>query len=458
MTSTARLERDFIRHLSRVFLMGRWMPAAMVERLRLGLGKRLKLRWAEPLSELLCQVYLEPPGLLDVMHVVAADSALAAWCSRRQGAISINLAAVGPAIMAPATTAVREWNLPALTTVGELADWLQITSEELDWFADRFSWERCRTVGTSRHYDYRWLRRTGNRWRLIESPRLRLKAIQRKILHVILNHVPAHEAAHGFRAGRSCASYAAPHVGKSVVWKLDLQNFFPNLRRPRIRALWQTLGYPDDVAEYLAGLVTNAVPQPELNAVRDAMSLETFQEWERVLTSPHLPQGAPTSPALANLAAFRLDCRLTGLAAKTGVVYTRYADDLAFSGDARFARTLPAFRQWVLAIILDEGFQIRDRKSRTMRAHEQQQLTGLIVNDHVQSPRQGYDELRALLYNCVRFGPPSQNRDHVADFHAHLLGRIGAMGRYSESRAARLHALFERIEWPRTNETNEPEA
>lgn len=447
MTSSAHLERDFIRHLSRVFLMGPWTPVTMVERVRLALGKRRKLRWAAPLCELLCSVYPESPGLFDVMHVVAADPALAAWCVQQESAPHINLAVVGPAIMAPAVISFREWTLPSLTTLGELANWLRLTPEELDWFADRFSWERCRTVPTSRHYDYRWLRRSGQRWRLIESPRTRLKALQRQILHDILDRVPVHEAGHGFRAGRSCATYAAPHGGRSVVWKLDLRNFFPSLRRPRIRVLFQTLGYPDDIAESLAALVTNAVPRNELQAVRNQMSLETFVEWESVLKSPHLPQGAPTSPALANLAAFRLDCRLTGLASKSGVTYTRYADDLAFSGEASFARSLPQFRQWVLAIILDEGFQMRDRKTRTMLRHEQQQLTGLVINTRVQTPRQDYDDFRALLYNCIRFGPQSQNRQGIPDFRAHLLGRIGSMGRYNETRAVRLRGLFERIDW-----------
>ncbi len=447
MPSATLQARDFLRHLSRVFLMGAWAPAAMTERVRLALGKRRKLRWAAPLSELLFSVYPDPPGLLDVLHVITADPALMAWCAKQESAPSLDLNAVGPDVMAPAAAAFYAWELPSITTPGALAEWLQITPEELEWFADRFSWERCRRKATSRHYDYHWRRKPGNRWRLIEAPRPRLKAVQRTLLHGLLDRVPVHEAAHGFCAGRSCATSAATHAGKDVVWKLDLRHFFPSIRRPRIRALWRSLGYPDGVAELLAALVTNAVPASELDVVRAQMSLDAFLEWERVLTSPHLPQGAPTSPALANLVAFRLDCRLRGLAAKTGVDYSRYADDLAFSGDRLFTRTLPQFRQWVLAILLDEGFSIQDRKTRTMAAHEQQQLTGLVVNVHPQPPRKTFDDLRALLYNCVRFGPQSQNRDRHAHFRDHLLGRINAIGRYNLSRKARLSKLFEQIDW-----------
>lgn len=457
MTAAARRDRDFLRHLSRVCLMGPWTSAEMTHRIRQALGLRRKLRWAAPLCDLLCFTYPERPGLLEVTRVLETDVGLSAWYAKRDRPASVQLTAVGPAIMAPAMAAFHAWDLPALTNLGGLADWLHIASEELDWFADRHSWERCRTRDSSRHYSYRWLRRASHRWRLIESPRARLKSIQRQILHEVLDRVPAHEAAHGFRAGRSCLTYASPHVGHEIVWKLDLRNFFPNMRRPRIRAVWQTLGYPDDIAEYLSALVTNAVPQTELEAVRAAMNVETFLEWEQILKSPHLPQGAPTSPALANLAAFRLDCRLAGLAAKTGVEYTRYADDLAFSGDRAFAQSLPHFRKWVLAIILDEGFEIRDRKTRTMFAYEQQRLTGLIVNDRPQSPRKDYDELRALLHNCIRFGPQSQNRHAEIDFRAHLLGRMNAISRYSESRSGRLRNLFEQIDWgtmPTTTDQN----
>lgn len=447
MTTAGRRNRDFLRHLSRVCLMGEWTPPELAGRLRRALQLRRAPRWLSPFCERLYFTYPETPSLRDIEHTLAADASLIAWCAKQQEPLTVHLAAAGPEVMAPLVATFREWKLPAITTLGALAEWLCITPEELNWFADRYSWERCRTRISSRHYDYRWRRRTGHRWRLIEAPRPRLKFLQRRILHEILDHVPVHEAAHGFCTGRSCLTYAATHVGRAVVWKLDLQNFFPSLRRPRIRAIWQALGYPDEVAECLSALVTNAVPPDELDVVRRAMSPETFREWERVLTSPHLPQGAPTSPALANLAAFRLDCRLAGLAAKTGVTYTRYADDLAFSGDRQFVHVLPDFRPWVLAILLDEGFEIRERKSRTMLAHEQQRLTGLIVNAHPQSPRKAFDELRAILWNCVRFGPQSQNHQGVTDFRAHLLGRISAMGQSSPTRSVKLHRLFEQIDW-----------
>src|ERR1700733_6552654 len=98
---------------------------------------------------------------------------------------------------------------------------------------------------------------------------------------------------------------------------------------------------------------------------------------------PHLPQGAPTSPSLANLCAYRLDCRLSGLAASAGAVYTRYADDMAFSGDHAFHRAITRFRHHACATILEEGFSVHHRKSRVMRQGVRQRLAGLVVNDRL---------------------------------------------------------------------------
>ncbi|OYW19228.1 MAG: hypothetical protein B7Z55_09275 [Planctomycetales bacterium 12-60-4] len=172
------------------------------------------------------------------------------------------------------------------------------------------------------------------------------------------------------------------------------------------------------------------------------------QLWMWLLTTPHLPQGAPTSPALANLAAFRLDSRLAGLARAAGVNYSRYADDLVFSGDRRFGRSLVRFRLLVLAIIVNEGFEIRERKSRVMWHCQRQEIAGLVVNDHARVPRSEYDLLKAILHNCRRFGPASQNRQGHSGFRAHLQGRIAYIAQFDPKRGSKLLKAFDEIEWP----------
>jgi hypothetical protein len=165
------------------------------------------------------------------------------------------------------------------------------------------------------------------------------------------------------------------------------------------------------------------------------------------LRGRHLPQGAPTSPALSNLIAFSLDTRLNGLARRFGATYSRYADDLVFSGDtsvARHARTLVA---WVTEIARDEGFSVRHDKTQVMTRATQQRVTGLVVNTRVGLSRRDRDALEALLFNCVRHGPTSQNRDGRDDFRAHLAGRVAHASHVDPERTSKIRDLFAAIDW-----------
>jgi retron-type reverse transcriptase len=133
-----------------------------------------------------------------------------------------------------------------------------------------------------------------------------------------------------------------------------------------------------------------------------------------------LPQGAPTSPALANLCAFNLDLRLQAAAESLGARYSRYADDLVFSGGRQFERAARRFISLVGAIALEEGFSINFRKTRVMSKASSQRVNGIVVNEKLNVKRRERDQLKAILHNCVRHGPTSQNRAGLADFRAHL--------------------------------------
>jgi hypothetical protein len=161
----------------------------------------------------------------------------------------------------------------------------------------------------------------------------------------------------------------------------------------------------------------------------------------------HLPQGAPTSPALANLCAYHVDCRLSGLAAAAGATYTRYADDLAFSGDAAFARCAERFSLRAAAVLLEEGFDVHHRKTRLMRRSVRQHLAGLLVNERLNVRRTDFDELKAILTNCVWYGAMSQNKLEHADFRAHLQGRLAFLASVHAERGRKLEGLFEQIKW-----------
>lgn len=166
-----------------------------------------------------------------------------------------------------------------------------------------------------------------------------------------------------------------------------------------------------------------------------------------MFAAPHLPAGAPTSPALANLAAFGLDTRLAGLARTFGANYTRYADDLTFSGDTTLARRVTRFLGIVAEITADEGYAINQRKTRVMPQTTRQQVTGIVVNSHNNVSRTEYDRLKAVLHNCARNGPVAENRDNHSDFRAHLNGRVTWAENINPQRARKLRTLYDQIAW-----------
>jgi RNA-directed DNA polymerase len=158
------------------------------------------------------------------------------------------------------------------------------------------------------------LAKTSRGIRLIEAPKPRLKELQRQILSQILDSIQPHSAVHGFRKGRSIKTFAAPHVGQHIVLRMDLQNFFPNISGARIQTFFRTVGYPESIADLLGGICTNATPRDVWREAGIDTDPAMLREARALYARPHLPQGAPTSPALANLCAYRADCRLTGLA------------------------------------------------------------------------------------------------------------------------------------------------
>jgi len=263
--------------------------------------------------------------------------------------------------------AAELWTLPAIETSSALADWLGLSTDELDWFADLKGLQNKTRCPKLTHYRYKLFVKHSGSVRPIEAPKPRMKALQRQILVGILENVPPHDAAHGFVKGRSIKTFATPHAGQRVVLRMDVQDFFPNIPTARIQTLFRTIGYPDKVADLLGGICTNIAPKDIWAPIaRDFLPIDTL-EAKSLYTRSHLPQGAPTSPTLANLCAYRLDCRLTGFARAAEAQYTRYADDLAFSGGSFFEQRVQRFATHVAAILLEEGFSAHHRKTRIMR-------------------------------------------------------------------------------------------
>jgi RNA-directed DNA polymerase len=345
----------------------------------------------------------------------------------------------------------RRWPVAELETTADLGDLLRHDPGRLDWLADARGLERSVDSERLRNYRYAWLPRKAAPPRAIERPKSMLKAAQRRVLREVLDHIPAHDAAHGFVAGRSARSHAAVHVRAELVLRLDLEDFFASVTAGRVFGIFRTVGYSEGVAHALTALCTNVLPRAEWAALprpSDPQLIGSYWRLGRRLATPHLPQGAPTSPALASLAAFSLDRRLAGLAARFGARYTRYADDLAFSGKAALAPRTGRLAGLVAEIARDEGFRLNEAKTRPMPRSTRQQLCGVVVNEHPNVPRREYDLLKAILHDAARHGPAAANRDGHRDFRAHLLGRIAWVEQLNPARGRRLRERFAAIAWP----------
>ena len=344
----------------------------------------------------------------------------------------------------------RRWPVVELASAGELAAFLELGDGELRWLADTRRAERRVPDEQLRNYRYAAVARRRGPPRVIERPKPRLKAVQRRVLREILDWIPAHDAAHGFTRGRSALTHARMHTGRHAVLGLDLEDFFCSVPAARVFGTFRAAGYPEQVAYLLTGLTTNSVPVDVWHAVGRPAGPELIDAHHRLgrrLAEPHLPQGAPTSPALANLACRRLDARLGGLAAAIGATYSRYADDLTFSGGARLVRQAAELRATVTAIAREEGFAVNRRKSTLVTRAGRQRVCGIVVNEHTNVSRAEYDVLKATLRNAVRQGGESQNRTGMPRFREHLLGRIAWVEQLDATRGARLRRTFARIPW-----------
>jgi retron-type reverse transcriptase len=285
---------------------------------------------------------------------------------------------------------LNKYQLPILNTAKQLADRQGIELSELRFLAF------ARKISRVSHYQRFTLSKKSGGERIISAPMPRLKRAQYWILDNILEKIPLHDNAHGFRVGRSIVSNAKPHVGSAVVINYDLKDFFPTFSYPRIRGVFSALGYSKQVATILGLLCT----EPE--------TTEVILDGERYYVSSgerYLPQGAPSSPALTNIICRRLDRRLSGAAKKLGFNYSRYADDMTFSGDVVARSNLTKLKWCVRAIITDEGLMLHPDKTRIMHRGSQQQVTGIVVNDKVSLDRKTLRKFRALLHQIDKDGP-----------------------------------------------------
>jgi retron-type reverse transcriptase len=272
--------------------------------------------------------------------------------------------------------------------------------------------------------------------RTLSAPHRTLADAQQWILDNIVGRLPVETSAHGFLPRRSILTNAQPHCRKAVVVNLDLENFFPAITFPRVRRVFEKVGYSPAVATILALLCTEC---PRRVVEYDG------KVYHVALGPRGLPQGACTSPGLSNQVARRLDRRLAGLATKLGLTYTRYADDLTFSGNGELQNRVGYLLARVRHIAQDEGFAINGQKTRILRRNTVQEVTGLVVNDRPGVNRREVRRLRAILHRARFEGLERQNRQNHPHFVSWLRGKIAYVSMVRPEVGARLREELMRL-------------
>ncbi len=291
---------------------------------------------------------------------------------------------------------MKKRRLRCIFNSSHLAYLLKISTRKLNWLAnDRMD-----------HYICFHTKKRDGSIREIFAPKSRLKEVQRQILGDLLQKVGLNSHAEGFRKKRSIATNAKRHIGKEIVIKMDVKDFFPSITFERVLGMFISLGYPRQVSLLLTRLATH---------------------------NGRLPIGAPTSPAISNIICRKLDKRFSRLGEKMGFDYSRYADDLTISSNNKGVnKMIPFFKE----IMEDEGFEINESKMRILRSGGRQKVTGIVVNKKPNIEKREIRKLRAVIYNCrhkdlkqevKKWAKKEKNTNNaytVNAFRSSLLGKI----------------------------------
>jgi retron-type reverse transcriptase len=248
------------------------------------------------------------------------------------------------------------------------------------------------------HYSSRMIpkRRKGRQaaMRKLLVPDPATKAMQRRLMRRVLARLNSHAAATGFQRGTSIVHNAMVHVGQSVVIRMDVVDFFPSTTSQRVEAYFRRVGWNAEAAALLTKLTTH---------------------------EGGLPQGAPTSPRLCNLVNFGLDAHIDRFVARRKGVYTRYADDITISFPKDYPIRVRGTIQRVKRILKANGYRAHVRgKLRILRRHQRQKVTGLVVNDVVNLPRETRRRLRAVEHHLATRRPATMSHAQLAGWKSLL--------------------------------------
>lgn len=326
--------------------------------------------------------------------------------------------------------------LPVIFSLKHLAVILNIEYNEL-----------CRQVYLSySFYAYFLIKKKSGGYRRIVAPYKNLMFIQRWILDNILIKVPVHQQCTGFRKGMSTMDNAKPHIGKKYIRKFDIKNFFESINAKQVYYVFRNLGYSPSVSRCLASICTIKIDENKYKY------MESYKQvWFKDLYDapiPVLAQGAPTSPALANIICNRLDNRFFQYAIKNNVSYTRYADDLTFSSDD--PEKLPN-SSFVRKVVESEGFRLNDKKTGTYGQNSRQMVTGILIDGekpHV--PQKFRREIYRHLHFCAKYGV-YEHFNHLtpekSNPRAWLYGKIYYVNAIDPEEAKKMFKKADALDW-----------
>lgn len=251
----------------------------------------------------------------------------------------------------------------------------------------------------NQHYHMVKMPKGNGEMRTLHVPDPYMKTIQKSIAKNLLAYEEISPYAIAYRFGGSTKANAAPHVGHPVILKMDIRKFFDHITYPMVKE--------------------KVFPEKK------------YAEANRILLSilcvyDHtIPQGAPTSPAISNIILREYDDIVGKWCENQAITYTRYCDDMTFSGDFEPAPVI----QFVKETLFEQGFFVNNKKTLVLRNGQRKEVTGIIVNQKISVPASYKKSLRQELYYCEKFGieshlkrtNPDENEEH---YIGKLLGRV----------------------------------
>jgi RNA-directed DNA polymerase len=288
-------------------------------------------------------------------------------------------------------------------------------------------------------------------FRTICVPEPALMKTQRWIAQNILNVAKPHDSSYAFAPGRSLMGAADRHAGCKWLVKLDVHSFFESIKEPSVYRLFRTLGYGELVSFELTRLCTR---QDTLQVRSDYSVRDTVPYWRR-RPPGYLPQGAPTSPMLANLVVRDLDIRLNAIAQRYGWIYTRYADDLAFSTTERSSRG-QAMHVASLAEREMSAFGLSSNRQKTtvIPAGSRKILLGVLVDGSAPNLTRAFrNNLETHLYALThaKIGPAAHRSARgfasIIGMRRHIECLLAFAHQVNSDYARRLYEQFNRVDW-----------